>query len=362
MARLPRPEAGDSVRTPATGFPGFIVDKRVPRIIAGDIWACFRHLIEDRAKKGDKTRALAYLDQALEFYEAAANPQIGARPLLFYYSFLNTAKAFLVARDVNLPPLVRHGVSDPKANVRSRLRLEGQKVRIEAAEPDRSQLLAELMRALGGTVPIARQYSVLDTLLAQIPAIHRTYVTVRRKVPRFAPILEFELLTNGTHVWSRVVLDGRDHDVTRTLRRISSRRLFRKTFTRVAAPVGKVWLETQKQPGQRRVVDTAIAAIAEQVRECGVWSLLTRDGYRYYFGDFFGRERLPQLASVYAAMFYLGSITRYKPYDFDRIVGGRYSWLVNEFLATQPRQFLYQLASTLAGTDVVIPYAIGEGG
>ena len=69
------------------------------------------------------------------------------------------------------------------------------------------------------------------------------------------------------------------------------------------------------------------------------------------------RQILPPLAAVYAALFYLGSITRYKPDVFDKIIAGGYSWVVGELLATQPLQFLYHLASELAGVDVVLPYA-----
>jgi hypothetical protein len=42
---------------------------------------------------------------------------------------------------------------------------------------------------------------------------------------------------------------------------------------------------------------------------------------------------------------------------FDKIVAGAYSWLVADFLATQPTQFTYTLASYLAGVDVVRPFA-----
>jgi hypothetical protein len=69
---------------------------------------------------------------------------------------------------------------------------------------------------------------------------------------------------------------------------------------------------------------------------------------------------LPPLASVYAIMFYLGSITRYKPYDFDRIVAGKFTWLIGEFLKTQPAQFVYGVAAHAAGVDVVRPYALLE--
>lgn len=56
-------------------------------------------------------------------------------------------------------------------------------------------------------------------------------------------------------------------------------------------------------------------------------------------------------------MYYFGSVTRYKPHDFDKIVS-KFDWLVNDFLDTDPEQVLYLLASRISGTEVVYPYAI----
>jgi hypothetical protein len=336
----------------------------VPRVIAGDVWACLRHVLEVREglTKEQKRHAVAYLEQAFEFCEAASNPQIGARPLLYYYSFLNAAKAYLLACGKPLPPQTHHGVQDPKANVRQRLWLEGQKVRVLAVSSDGSNILPEFIAVLDGDAQRQREYAVLDGLLAQVPAIHRTYTKVRRCPLRFVPVKDFELLTDGREVWTRAVLDATDNDVTRALPSVQARTGFRGVFDRVSAPSGLVWFESRPEAGQRRGVDTAVSRLAGEIRRCGVWSLLTGRGYRHYFGDFPPTQRLPQLASILSVMFYLGSITRYKPYDFDRIVGGRYAWLVSEFLATQPQQFLYLLASNLAGVDVVRPFAIGSGG
>lgn len=89
----------------------------------------------------------------------------------------------------------------------------------------------------------------------------------------------------------------------------------------------------------------------------GIWTILTPAGYRSYLCAIEPRRRVPPLAAPYAAMFYLGSITRYKPHDFDTIIRGGYSWVVGELINTQPTQFLYGLASWLAGVDVVKPYA-----
>ena len=88
----------------------------------------------------------------------------------------------------------------------------------------------------------------------------------------------------------------------------------------------------------------------------GTASILTRGGYRHYLSSIEPRLQLPDLAVAYAIAFYFGSVVRYKPDAFKKIVAGGYSWLVQEFFASAPNQFLYGLASFLAGVDVIRPF------
>lgn len=359
MPRLPPPRPGNPLPTPATGFPGFVEKRRQPRVITGDIWAFLRHQIEELLPQDREREALGYVQQAAEFFSAAENPQIRSRPLLYYYSFLNVTKAFLIARGVRLPPQTGHGISDPRANQRTRLRFEGQKVRIDGPSHDHSALLPELVRELGGAGP-PRDYKILD-LLGQVPSVHRTYVGAapRGVQPRFLPA-RFELLYDSTSVWTRVVLNREAVEVKKTNKAVRARQGFKSVFSATANPgaPSQMWFETAPEPGARRGIDPAIVRLGQTVRRAGLWTVLTNQGYRYYLSSHTPAERLPQLASAYAVMFYLGSITRYKPYDYDRIVGGPYAWLVNEFLATQPHQFLNTVGSLLAGVDVVRPFAM----
>jgi hypothetical protein len=104
-------------------------------------------------------------------------------------------------------------------------------------------------------------------------------------------------------------------------------------------------------------VDNGIRALAQQLHPLQLGHILTATGYRLYLADFAAGQRIPQLCAAYAVMFYLGSVTRYKPYDYERIVTGGYSWIVSEFFATQPLQVLYNFASDVAGCAVTRPYA-----
>jgi YaaC-like Protein len=150
-----------------------------------------------------------------------------------------------------------------------------------------------------------------------------------------------------------------DKDVEATLIEIKKRQKFKRFFHQVASDNNaEIVFESEGEPGRNRGVDGAILNLANCLQDMGVYSILTSQGYRHYIGNFSPKETFPQLPATLGIMFYLGSITRYKPYDFDKIIDGKYSWLVNEFLKTQPMQFLYCLASFLSGVDVVRPYAI----
>ena len=116
---FPRPLAGGQpLRNHPTGFPAFF-DKRKPRVVTADPWAFFRHLAMDCSRRQDRGRAAAFVEQAFDFFEAAANPQIGSKPVLYYYSFLNLAKSALLIRQVPIPTELKHGISDPRANARA---------------------------------------------------------------------------------------------------------------------------------------------------------------------------------------------------------------------------------------------------
>jgi hypothetical protein len=69
-------------------------------------------------------------------------------------------------------------------------------------------------------------------------------------------------------------------------------------------------------------------------------------------------SRLPQLGGAYALLFYLGSITRYRPHVFDSLVAGTYGPFFTEFIATQPEQLLYLLASEICHREVAKPAII----
>jgi hypothetical protein len=88
-----------------------------------------------------------------------------------------------------------------------------------------------------------------------------------------------------------------------------------------------------------------------------IWStaITIRPFRRYYLYASPSAEHphlLPQPLSIYAITYYLGSITRYRPQHFAKIISGDFGEFIQEFLTSQPSQFLYLMASDFAKRDV----------
>lgn len=365
LNRLPKAKSGKEIKEPPTGFPHFF-KKLQPRIVTADVWAYLRTAVRTNKKlsKDQIREAEAFIEQAFEFFEAAQNPRIGSRPLLYYYSFLNLSKVAVLMGNVTMPPKVGHGISDPKENIRKRLSLPGQSVRIIKCAHNHSEIFPEFVAALGGEVRKPKVIKVLD-LLRQIPGVHRTFCRVMEENPSCMPIKSLHFYKVDKSVFVRLKLDRRDRDVKATLPLIRNNTAFGKLFTEVclsstinnSSDKDAIWFESNVVSGKKQTINSALLALAEKIRLLGFSSILTSVGYRHYVCCMPKRQLLPPLAVIFAVMFYFGSITRYKPYDFDRIVDDKHSWLVSEFLKTQPNQFLHGLAGHIAGVDVVLPYA-----
>jgi hypothetical protein len=68
-----------------------------------------------------------------------------------------------------------------------------------------------------------------------------------------------------------------------------------------------------------------------------------------------GAEPLPQLGSLWATFFYLGSVVRYRPHTFAQMIAGPFGPFITEFISAQPAQMLYMLASEMCRREVAQP-------
>ena len=82
---------------------------------------------------------------------------------------------------------------------------------------------------------------------------------------------------------------------------------------------------------------------------------MIKDVDKYIFSPFnvaqlnVKRLTLSSATIIYYLMFFFGSITRYHPYLFEKVLSEKEIWLVNEFLKTKPLQFILLLTSKVIG-------------
>jgi hypothetical protein len=338
-------------------FPLFC-DGRRTSVVTADPWSFLHHIAARELSGANQKRSFAYLDQARDFYEAASNPRLGSKPLLYYYAFLNLAKFALVVRGVPLPQKIKHGISDPKANSKQQIKFSGQRVTWTGKAQDRSELFPEFLAMLSGKV-VADGSASIKSLLKQIPTIQRTYCHITEEQNVFLPVHDVALLHANGQLWARVAVRRSDAKLEKLLERLEKRQSFSRLLTKVRSTnESEIWFETKSVPAVKKGMDNGIRALSKYLMPLGVSTILTGNGYRLYLSDIAPSMRLPQLAVVYGVMFYLGSITRYRPHEFERLIRGGESWLIGEYFSTQPNQFIHILCSFLAGRVVHKPYAV----
>lgn len=100
---------------------------------------------------------------------------------------------------------------------------------------------------------------------------------------------------------------------------------------------------------------TVYANICRDYEKFALFSLLSRDGYRYYVNLY--SPMFPQLCYPVLLCFYVGTLSRYRPRTLEEVMASSLGPIINESLTLCPRQFLYQVAGVVTNQVVVVPQA-----
>lgn len=340
---------------PFTFWPKSYIDNG--QIITLDPWRCLQVYIHQCVKDtGQKNRALAFLEQSEDFHRAASAPRVASKPLLHYYSFLNLAKAFLVVKKGMQLNYCMHGLKEPDDNVRRRLTITSQCVKPnDSSVGRRIQIYRKFIRECGFSVPAKPKPFKLVDLLEQAVNINGIISRSMGRAPQFFLIrdIAFECDPDAKKVWISFYVSKDDLAVSsaapRNLRENTT------SFEEVESPreglrryESKIALDYNKSP---------IQVLSKLVRDNwhDIWSEVVPGGYRFWASTIPKNKRLAQLAAAYQTMFYFGSITRYRPDDFHKLADGKHGWMVQEFVNTQPLQFVYFLGSGMMDAEMVLP-------
>lgn len=334
------------------GFPLFVPDTSRAYLIkheknrVSDIWGFWDYVVKIHAHKRNPRHEQflqTLLEQARYFFEAAEVAPLHSQPLLYYYSYLNVAKIVInICHPLGNTVEYYHGI---ETKVNSTTNLSNAVVTFKqygGIKSTRISVAKELISLLGDNIIVPHSTSIKN-LLASCIGVHRTYCETFNEKETFYRLLNTkEIEKNGKNITyysliknvdanSFLTLSGRGYNI------ISNKDRTYGLKIDYHMPNYKIGFQSWKSLGN--------AALAN-----GMWSYTDGNEYRLYISD--KAEHFSSASIIYCIMFFLGSITRYHPYFFDDLLSAKEQWLIDEFLHTQPLQFMYLITSKVVGNYV----------
>ncbi len=330
------------------GFPLFTREESVvylgyeKKLIISDIWAFWDYVI--KKKNREKQFLLSLLEQAKNFYIAAENSPIKSQPLLYYYSFLNLAKIVLCFKhNYNDTNLFLHGIGE-----RNNTTFRTSDVTLQPiTRPGRVKVATELYENFYGITTTANTTIRLKDLLTHCVGIHRAFSEIYRTPEVFCKLSNFEYYRNAKTIGLKAKIQCQADDIVK----LRARRYTIQIDDDDMPYLSEEFLMTRYKPARQDYF-----SLSRQIINKGIWYYIGNKGYTMYLSTA-QTNRYPTEMVIYWTMFYLGSITRYRPNLFDEIFSDTEQWLMSEFLATQPKQYLYLSTAKMLGQNVLKAYS-----
>lgn len=371
MPRLPDPRDGKElkIRNQNLEFSYWPMKKNSrrfglqSRVFISDPWGIIRHSIEKKCPLQSRTAALAFCDQAEDYFKAAnVSGVVAAKPVLLYYCLLNIAKAFVLVKKVRpeYGDSAYHGLAE-------RVTTGGKDLidsYLKATPSGRHvNVFDDFLKALNGGTGLSAVFDYkLMYIMPQILHAHRLWCSASNNKERFiaVPIIKAMQNTSDKELW----LDIYVHEDELTTKGISHKQFLEESSLNFQEVKCEEVLNGRKlirfeqvetisysdRPSDK--INDLVATIKDKLW-CSVMSV---PPYRKYYAHLCPNtesdHRLPQLASMYALFYYFSSVTRYRPNKFSEILTQTYGSFIREVIETIPNQFLYLLASEFSEQEV----------
>jgi hypothetical protein len=302
---------------------------------------------------------LAFLFQSLDFYRAYEGSRVSSRPLLLYYSFLNLVKALVVCRQPGADLAgAAHGLTENRTRYT-------RAVITAKADRGRGREIYDMFAQKLGEAPLTAEcnFDLSKTLLSQIVIGHRLWAQAANQRERFVRVQAFKYLQSAADqsVWLSFDVTKSDLDNIGVTpgRFLRNARLmdFRQVKPAENDDDRLVHFE-QTQPRAYSTHPGEALGQLSHVMCKHVWCVIrTVPPYRRYYlwGGDSSIDLLNPLLSVYLVLFYLGSVTRYRPYYFEELQVSPFGNFFDEIVQTQGQQLLYHLAAEFSQRDVSWP-------
>jgi hypothetical protein len=310
------------------------------KLIISDIWAFLDYVIKKH--NSNKWYLLSLLEQARNFYSAAEGVPLRSKPLLYYYSFLNLAKIILnLEYGYGNAAEYIHGLSE-----RNNTSFQTSTITLQTISPaPRIKVASELLRLFNGITITANTTINLKSFLKHCVGIHRAYSEIYKQPEIFYKLEDIQYYRNGRMIGIKAKVRCKHNEVAALTAQGYNINTVDGIFY-----LSEELLTTRYNPAREDYYN-----LSRQYLNHGIWYYIGSKGYTTYISSEPHHRYSPEIV-IYNTIFYLGSITRYRPDLFDEIFDATEQWLMSEFLTTQPKQFLYLATAKLLGQNVLKAY------
>lgn len=328
------------------------------KILTADPWSYLHAFLRDKAENARGTnracftRANYYANLAEDFYKAAESASLPTKGTLAYYGMLNLTKAFISVRGVELETThEHHGLTLTHATKHE--------INIQARPSSATgkSIFYEFSKQLGKPVSRSSTINIIEACL-NIPELHSICHDLGfagTQKHRFIPV-DIEFRTSETHDWLFTLLSYRKEDEKRTPIQQLTKGARKDYFLDGVTDEGRVYLRSRKRKKlTNNNWNRVYGNVLKEYSNFSIASLLTSGGYRYYLN--LRDPELHHLSYSLLAMFYAGTVARYRPTEVELIMKGTQRAILTEAIALLPRQFLYQLTSLATNGVCVVPYS-----
>lgn len=337
------------------------------KVYTTDAWAVIKAAVRQSCPAIDRPTASAFVDQAEEFYRAAASAQSHyGRPLLFYYAFMNLAKALCLHRgNRSVLGQSQHGLEDAHnlaADLVSvTLRAFPSDITIPPPRGPRINVFHEFLLSATGTGLTTRETYLMRDVLASSLVGHRLWTEAADSEDRFLKLISIDIMhgNNSKTLWLRAAIKKSSLSKSGLTQSQVTSRGFGSGWraVRLRGNAGEdlaIWEQSQPVTYTHRPSDE-LEQIADAARRVFYRSLTTSEPFRNYYVYVppAGYSKPHQLASRHILLFFLGSVTRYHPADFTAYLDGQFGPFLAEFLASEPSQGLFEMACLFVRREVV---------
>lgn len=330
---------------PKFGFPLFtrqsnnIYLGNHKKLVISEIWAFWDYIIKKTNYEKEFMNSL--LEQSKNFYAAAENSPIKSKPLLYYYSFLNLSKVVINLEKRYGRASYMHGLKETHNN-----RFIHSTVTISKKKTHLKNVSCELHEVIDGiNTPLDVTHNIKDYLVHCV-GIHRAYSEIYTINEIFFRLDDYKIFKSAkTFIFKAKVIAEASEIPSLQARGYN-----------IILEDDVYYLQESITTTSYNVTRNSYYQLSLRLRTLGIWYFIGNDGYTLYISNHPNHRCSPEII-IYNTMFFLGSITRYHPYMFDKIFSDKEQWLMSEFLTTQPKQFLYLITAKILGQNVLKAYS-----